>query len=195
MYQFIETMCVVDGQPQLLEYHERRVLKTFERYFPNDRPLQLRDLSFKGDGKCKFRVVYDGQGVVETQNRPYSKKCISTLKLIRDDQIDYSFKSADRQRLEEVSSQCLADQDVIIVKNDKLTDSSYANLIFRKDNQWYTPEDFLLNGVKRQFLLNSKTIKTTCMSPEDIRQYESISLINALLDPGDVLIDVENVIF
>jgi 4-amino-4-deoxychorismate lyase len=43
--------------------------------------------------------------------------------------------------------------DIIIVRNGFVTDASYANLIFRKGDEWFTPATFLLAGTMRAFLL------------------------------------------
>jgi 4-amino-4-deoxychorismate lyase len=47
-------------------------------------------------------------------------------------------------------------EEIIIVKNNCITDTSYTNLLFLKDEKWYTPSTYLLNGVMRQHLLKEK---------------------------------------
>ncbi|NHQ69893.1 aminotransferase class IV, partial [Elizabethkingia miricola] len=58
---------------------------------------------------------------------------------------------------------------------------SYSNLIFRKDNEWYTPETFLLNGVMRQHLLKSGKIKTLEIGLKNIKEFSHFQMINAMI--------------
>lgn len=48
----------------------------------------------------KARVVYGEEGIEDIQYAPYSMKDIHSLKIVKDDDIDYSFKSTDRNNLE-----------------------------------------------------------------------------------------------
>ena len=86
-------------------------------------------------------------------------------------------------------------EDIIIVKNGFVTDSSFSNLIFFDGKEWYTPSTPLLKGTTRARLLNEKKITERVIKIEDIKNYKSISLINAFNEIGDILIDIENVTF
>lgn len=48
----------------------------------------------------KASVVYGEEGIEDIQYAPYSMKDIHSLKIVKDDDIDYSFKSTDRNNLE-----------------------------------------------------------------------------------------------
>ena len=85
-------------------------------------------------------------------------------------------------------------EEIIIVKDGLVTDSSYSNLVFRQGNVWYTPSTYLLNGVKRQRLLQQEFIFEREIRPEDLDKYSKVSLINAMLDPGDISLPVDNII-
>ncbi|MGD1946112.1 MAG: aminotransferase class IV [Croceivirga sp.] len=79
--------------------------------------------------------------------------------------------------------------DVLIVKQGHITDSSYANIIFWDGKTWYTPSTYLLKGTKRSQLLHDGLIRETPIELNDLERYQGFQLINAMLDfnPRDVL--------
>ena len=81
--------------------------------------------------------------------------------------------------------------EILIVKNGLITDASYANIIFKKENRWFTPNTYLLNGVMRQALLNNKSIEVADINQINFREYESCKLINAMLGINASEIPVE----
>ncbi|MEP2669007.1 MAG: aminotransferase class IV [Cyclobacteriaceae bacterium] len=83
----------------------------------------------------------------------------------------------------------------MIAKNGLVTDSSYANILFRQDNCWYTPSNPLLSGTKRAELLDKGLIKEKEIPLQDVTQYESIKLINAMRGLEQEEIDVSNIVF
>ena len=106
---------------------------------------------------------------------------------------DYSYKYHDRRVFERLMKNSEAD-DVIIAVNDMVTDASYANLAFWDGSQWWTPETPLLNGVKRQHLLDQGLIQKRTISTNDVRSFKKVSLINAMLDLGDLEVDISSML-
>jgi len=70
---------------------------------------------------------------------------------------------------------------VIITKDGFITDSSVANLVFKRKDKWLTPFTYLLNGTQRQFLLDQKIIEEEKITINDLHRYEKVKLINAML--------------
>ena len=79
-------------------------------------------------------------------------------------------------------------EEIIIVKNNCITDTSYTNLLFLKDEKWYTPSTYLLNGVMRQHLLATKKIKETEITLQNIKEFTHFQLINSMNDFDDMFI-------
>ncbi len=113
-----------------------------------------------------------------------------------------SFKNKNRSNpenvnnLKDVNKNELANKlaiDILIVKNGLITDTSYSNIILYDGKEWFAPKSFILNGVKRQFLLNTGKIKEIKIALEDLKNFEKISLINAMLEPQDIEIGIENI--
>jgi 4-amino-4-deoxychorismate lyase len=111
---------------------------------------------------------------------------IRSLKLVYDDNISYSYKYTDRTnilRLFDLREEC---DDILIIKNGKVTDSSYANVIFRDFNgTWVTPATFLLHGTRRSNLLFNKLIREVDIGVSDLHLYTDLRLINAMLGIED----------
>ena len=57
-----------------------------------------------------------------------------------------------------------------------------------KDKTWFTPKSYLLNGVMRQNLLQSKEIKEAEITLDNIKDFTHFQLINALNDFDDMFI-------
>lgn len=96
--------------------------------------------------------------------------------------LDYTYKYLNREIFSQIKNQT-SGREPIILQNQFFTDSSFSNLVFfSKNGQWHTPKTFLLNGVKRQFLLERKIIFEKEISERDLSDYTHFKFINAMLD-------------
>jgi 4-amino-4-deoxychorismate lyase len=136
---------------------------------------------FIGTETYKCRVVY-GKEIESIEFAVYQPKLISTLKLIEDNEIDYSYKFADRENINRLYGQRGSCDDILIVKNNLITDTSYCNILFFDGTNWITPESPLLKGTKRQQLLDEGKIRAARITVDSLRNYQKFMLINALLD-------------
>lgn len=190
MSQFIESIKVEDKKIFLLDQHQKRVNETFS-YFGKEKPLNLSaifsSLEHDEDGLYKFRIVYDLTGKHSTQMIPYAMSEISDFQLVENNSYDYSFKFENRKELEKMKILAKA-AEIIIVKNNHLTDASYANLLFKKGKDWFTPKTFLLNGTQRQTLLKSKKIKEAEITLNNLSDYSHFQLINSMNDLDDAYV-------
>lgn len=187
MSQFIESIKVEDKEIFLLDQHQKRVNDTFAN-FGKDQPINLDEI-FKGlehdeDGLYKFKITYDLTGKFRTQMIPYAISEIADFQLVENNIYDYSFKFEDRKELEKMKILSKA-AEIIVVKNNHITDSSYSNILFKKGKDWYTPTTYLLNGIQRQNLLRSKKIKETEITLQDLSEYSHFQLINAMNEFDD----------
>lgn len=187
MYRFIESICCEYGIPKLLSLHQARLDRTFAKFFPTDSPLNLVKIITKipFDGKYKCRLEY-GANSYAIDYQPYQAKVVNSMQIIHDDDLDYEYKSTNRSSLDLLYQKRKDADDVIIVRNGLVTDSYYANLAFFDGNDWWTPRNPLLEGVKRKFLLDSNQIKTKEIYERDLDSFIKVSLVNAMLDIGEV---------
>lgn len=190
MSQFIESIKVEDKKIFLLDQHQKRVNETFA-YFGKEKPIDLaqiwKDLEHDEDGLYKFKITYDLTGKIRTQMIPYAMSEIASFELVENNIYDYTFKFDDRKELERMKQKSRAGE-IIIVKNNHITDSSYANIVFKKGKDWFTPKTYLLNGVQRQNLLKSKKIKEADITLQTLHEYSHFQLINALNEFDDLFI-------
>lgn len=190
MSQFIESIKVEDQKIFLADLHQKRINGTFSHFGKSD-PIDLqkifKHLEHDEDGLYKLRLVYDLDKKIRTQMIPYAIPEIHTFQLVENNSYDYSFKFEDRKELERMKMKSRA-EEIIIVKNNHITDTSFSNLLFKKGKDWFTPTTYLLNGVQRQHLLKSKKIKETEITLQNLKDFSHFQLINAMNDFDDMFI-------
>lgn len=190
MSQFIESIKIEDKKIFLLDLHQKRVDDTFA-HFGKETSINLaeifKNLEHDEDGLYKLRISYDLDKNFRTQLIPYAISEISNFQLVVNNIYDYSFKFEDRKELEKMLRQAKS-SEIIIVKNNHITDSSFSNLLFKKGKEWFTPSTYLLNGVQRQYLLKSKKIKEAEITLQNIAEYSHFQIINAMNDFDDMFI-------
>ena len=190
MSRFIESIKIEDQQMYLLDLHQRRVDETFA-HFGKEGSINLakiyKSLEHDGDGLFKLKISYDLDKNFRTQIIPYAISEIDSFRLVENNSYDYSFKFEDRAPLELMLRQAKTDE-IIIVKNNHITDTSFSNILFKKGKDWFTPMTCLLNGVQRQHLLKTKKIKSAEITVQNLNEYSHFQLINAMNDFDDMFI-------
>lgn len=190
MFQFIESIKMEDQKIFLLEYHQKRVNETF-RQFGKETSIDLekifKNLQHDEDGLYKLRIIYDLDRKYTTQLIPYAIPEIDDFQLVENNTIDYSFKYENRKEFSLMKEKART-EEIIIVKNNRVTDTSFSNLLFLKGKEWFTPDTYLLNGVQRQHLLKNKKIKETEITLQNLKEFTHFQIINALNDFDDMFI-------
>lgn len=195
MYQFIETIRIDGGMAGNLFYHNKRMNETRAHYWPGWPLVDLNNvlqLSPEMDG-VKCRVVYGEEGVKEVSYTPYAMRMVRSLRLVTADEIDYRFKSTDRVALDLLFDKRGQQDDVLIVKKGRLTDTSIANIALFDGESWYTPKYPLLKGTKRAVLLAEGIIKESEIKREDVASFSSVRLFNALINWGSLELSVKDI--
>jgi 4-amino-4-deoxychorismate lyase len=197
MCQFIETIHLNNGVLKHLDYHQNRLNKTLGHFFPGEAEIDLMALyensSLPEEGRFRCTVRY-GKSIESVSLVKYKPRKISALRVVSVKAIDYSWKYSDRKVFQELKKGVSEDEDIIIIRDDYVTDSSYANLLFYDGLRWYTPMYPLLAGTKRQKLLDEGIIFERNLKLADLKKFRTCSLINAMLDPGEVEVDIVKII-
>lgn len=190
MSRFIESIKIEDQKAFLLDLHQKRVNQTFA-HFGKEGSIDLakifKNLEHDEDGLYKLRIVYDLDKKFTTQLIPYAIPEIENFQLVENNSYDYSFKFEDRKEFERMKTKAKT-EEIIVVKNNHITDTSYTNILFLKGKEWFTPTTYLLNGVMRQHLLHEKKIKETEITLQNIKNFSHFQLINAMNDFDDMFI-------
>lgn len=194
---FSEVIKVKNGVFYNLPFHQKRMNCTTLHHF-----AQTMDFHIVADmippelrtGLVKCRVVYS-QCIESIEFTPYTFRRINSVAIVHDDTVEYPYKSTDRSHLNHLleASKC---DDIIIIKNGLVTDSTFANLVFEDSSGFYTPSTPLLFGTKRASLLASGTIRESKIHEKDLKNGAKIYLINAMIDLEDrVLLPIADAIF
>jgi 4-amino-4-deoxychorismate lyase len=183
-----ETICVQQRQfSKLLPYHQARLNRTRAALWRGVAPIDLSSVltvpDSIGSEKYKCRVTY-GPEIVSIEWEKYQPRTIQSLRLVESDRIDYAFKYKNREALNALHAQRGDCDDVLIVKNGLITDTSYANVAFFDGKNWYTPAQPLLPGTQRAFLLDQGVIIPKVIRLEDLSQYVAVKLFNAMVEWG-----------
>lgn len=183
--RLLESIRLEDGKYFNLKYHETRMRRACEALGIDYRSLHLADflkhVSNPDKGLWKCRVLYTER--IETiEFKRYTAKPIRSLKLVYDNDIRYNHKYEQRNALAKCYAQRGYCDDIIIVNDGLLTDSYYGNIVLWKDGRWFTPESHLLAGTQRASLLDAKLIQTKPISVDDLKSFEKVKVINAMMD-------------
>ncbi|GAT63773.1 4-amino-4-deoxychorismate lyase [Paludibacter jiangxiensis] len=182
MCLLLESIKVENGRPCNLEDHINRMNNSRRCLFGIQNPIilsdQLFDKEIKGVAKC--RIVYS-ETIHSVDSLPYTPRLINTLYLIEKNDIDYTYKYADRSAFQNLPAHA-PDEDFLIVKNGYITDTTFSNIVFFDGNQWVTPSTYLLNGTQRQRLLREGRIVSRNIKADDLDSFLYARLINAMLD-------------
>lgn len=191
MCQFIESIRIEDGKIYNIDYHTQRLNHTRTVFWNDATFIDLLDIIkppfLSGIQKC--RIVY-GKEIQEVTYTSYQMKEVSSLHLVFSDKIDYAYKSTKREELNNLYSQRKAADDILIVKNGLLTDTSIANIALYDGKEWFTPLRPLLKGTKRSELLDKQMIIEKEIPWNQLRKYSHIMLLNAMIDWGKIVIPV-----
>ena len=199
MYQFIETICYEKGQFQRLELHNERCNKTRSHFFGTQPALKL-ELHLQLplhliDRKVKCTVTY-GIDIISIEYVSYEIKPIKSLQLVTDNAIDYAFKYADRTSLALLSKNKGQSDDILIVKNGLITDISYANTLYLRNNIWYSQQRPLLMGTRLQYYLNERVVTPALLTPNDLSFFSEVRIINAMISiENSPVIPIESIHF
>lgn len=185
MSPFVETIRVEDGIIHNLAYNQQRLERTMNRFFPLAPPPDLQEelskTQWPANGIWKVHIEYDAAGIRLVRKEAYHIRNIKMLRLAACDDIDYTYKSADRSPLARLLEQKGDADEIIIVKNGLLTDTSYSNIALYDGSHWVTPAQPLLKGTMRQSLIDQGLLAEKDLTANDLPNFEKISLINAMM--------------
>ncbi len=116
--------------------------------------------------------MYGEKGIEDASYSSYVMRHVHSLALIQADDID----------------------DILIVKQGLLTDTSIANIAFYNGTHWYTPAHPLLKGTKRAALLEEGILQEKDIRPENLSSFSTVRLFNAMIDWGELELPVRNII-
>ncbi|NQY93796.1 MAG: aminotransferase class IV [Campylobacteraceae bacterium] len=176
MQDYFETIKCDDSEVYHLPYHNKRISNTVSLN------LNLSEYIYAPNNKLlKCKVIYNEEGIKEVTYTEYKKREISTFKLIFDDTIDYHKKNLDREDLDKLFEKKEKADEIIIIKNNLVTDTSIANIVIFDGTSWLTPKVPLLFGTTRARLLAQNDIIEANITVDMLLKSEKLALLNAMI--------------
>lgn len=182
MIQLIETIAIQNGEIQNLYYHQQRYQQAMRYLTQSSHDFDLPYIEIPPEfltGLIRCRLNYNQENYYY-EFFPYQAREIKSYQCVVDDKIDYRYKYANRQALESLLAQKGESDDIIIIQQGKVTDSSIGNLLFLKQGQWFSPQTPLLAGTQRAKLLAEHQIQLIDIEYHQITQFERMMMVNAL---------------
>jgi 4-amino-4-deoxychorismate lyase len=193
MCRFIESIRLENGVISNHKYHQDRVNMVFKAVFPACNPISLneylRNQELPDVGLFKCRLIYDTD-VRFFEMLPYQMRQIHSFKLVEADVESTHFKPEDRNLINLAYAQRGECDDVLIVRDGLITDSSYCNVAFYDGKIWKTPRIPLYYGTRRASLLDSGLIEEADIPADSIHLYQKIMFFNAMIPFGELEIEL-----
>ena len=165
----METIRIERGRIHNLPYHNARMNRTRRELFGASEEIDLAGYIHPGphQERTKCRVEYTCE-VLQVEYVPYRMRPVHSLRLVTCDEIDYSYKSTDRQCLNDLFAQRGGHDDILIIRDGLLTDTSICNVALWNGTSWITPARPLLCGTMRAYLLDKGLVQAGDIPVEDL---------------------------
>lgn len=191
MSLLFETIKIQNKKPLNLDYHFQRVSRSRCELFGLSDCTDFMDFFEKfevnEDKLFKLKIIYN-QDIVDYQLIDYAVVHKQSIKFIEKPDLYYSLKYFNRDVLVEIERGLSCNEVGIITKNGYLTDATYANIVLSDGINFYTPENCLLEGTKRQKYIDNGTIASKPIHQEELVNFKTLHLINAMIDLEDNVI-------
>jgi len=175
--QYFETIKCEDFEVFNLDYHHKRVARTIGKN------LNLQEyINPPTNELLRCKLVYDDNEILNVEYFTYKKREFKNFKIIFDDNIDYSKKYLNRDKLDNLFLKKDSCDEIIILKNGVVTDTTIANIAIFYDGVWITSKNCLLEGTSRARLIEKKELFVKDISLDMLKKASKIALMNAMID-------------
>jgi len=176
----LETLCIKESKVEHISYHNWRFNQSRRELFGIESFCDLAPLLTPPTlGTYRCRILY-GRTIESIEYIPYQPKEIKRVALVRS-AIEYSYKYANRRELDALKESSPKSDDIVIIQDGLITDTSIANIAFLENGQWITPKKPLLKGTTRQRLLESGFLREKNIPSEIISSFDGVALMNAMV--------------
>ena len=176
----LETIRIEEGKALYLDYHNQRLNQSRKELFSIDTPIDIGShITPPPKGLYRCRVLYDKE-IRKIEYLPYSPKEINRISLV-ETSINYSYKYADRSTFDKLLAAHSESDEILIVRESLLTDTTIANIAFLKKGKWITPKEPLLKGTARERLIDGGFLSLGNIRKEEISSFDGFALMNAMI--------------
>ncbi len=176
MSKYFETIRIENKEIFHLRYHQKR----FER--TSGLSLSLRDyIQPPQDGLYRCKLIYDESDITQVEYFPYTKREITSFRLV-DIDFTYDKKYLDRSDIESALAKRGECDEVLMVKDGLVCDTSIANVAFFDSRRWLTPKKPLLEGTTRARYIEEGKLTQANIATEMLQRFSKMALLNAMID-------------
>ncbi len=173
---YFETIKCEDEEIFNLKYHQQRISRTIGKN------INLGEYIYPPSSNLlRCKVIYSQDEVIDISYTPYIQRNLKRFKIIIDDDIKYAYKELDRVYLDVLNNDSLRYDDIIIIKDGLVTDTTIANIAIFKDGFWLTPVKPLLQGTTRDRLLDDNLLKESNITLEMLLTTKRFAIMNAMI--------------
>lgn len=198
MSPLFETIKICDGRIFNNDLHNSRLNNSRRILFSSKNSIDLLDHIIIPqnclNGLFRCRIEY-GKSISKIEFFPYTKRAVKRLICVENNSIDYTHKFTDRSELDSMRKNLDPTDEILIIKNNFFTDTSFSNIAFFDGSIWFTPANPLLKGTKRAYYVEHGIIIEKNITLADLPLFEKASLINAMLDLGEAEIFKQDIIY
>jgi 4-amino-4-deoxychorismate lyase len=178
---FIETLLRKNNQILNLKNHIKRIKRTHDYMKWHFEQSKWENIfKFLSNGKdARIRISYNA---FKTYFEEFELKK-RTFKKFKTVEIDFNYhlKYKNRKNFENLKNEYKNFDELILVKNRLITDTTISNLAFFDGKEWLTPKYPLLEGTKLAEIEKKYNLKRTNIHISDLKYFKKIALINAIL--------------
>jgi len=174
---YFETIKCFEEEVYNLTYHNKRIANTIGKN------INLGEYIYPiSAGLLKCKVIYSKDEIIDIKYSPYTPKDQKVFKLIEANNLNYKSKYLDRTAIDSLLKYKDSADDIIIIQDERITDTSIANIAIKKNNQWFTPTKALLEGTTRNRLIEEGFLKEHPITIKDLLEAESFAIMNAMIE-------------
>ena len=179
--EYFESIACDEFDVLNISYHEKRIMNTISKNF------SLSEIIYAPSNKyLKCKVIYNDDEIISVEYDVYKKREIKTFKLIEDNNINYSKKYLNRDNINKLFLQKEKDDEIIIVKNGFITDTSISNIVIFDGDNYLTQKTPLLFGTTRARYLEERKIYEKDITIEMLKNANKLFLLNAMIDFDEI---------
>ena len=173
---YFETIKCFEEEVFNLHCHNKRIANTIGKN------INLGEYIYPTSSELlKCKVIYSKDEIINIEYTPYIPKDLKIFKLVEADSLDYKSKYLDRTAIDTLHDHSNKADEIIIIQNGLITDTSIANIAIKKNNQWFTPTCALLEGTTRDRLLEENFLKEHPITRKELLEAEAFAIMNAMI--------------
>jgi 4-amino-4-deoxychorismate lyase len=180
----LETIRLENGRLPYLPFHQQRLVQSQAFHYGGVPAIDLQKEivipEAYREGIYKLRMLYS-ERVERIDIQAYTIRPVRALQMLKIRDLDYAYKYADRQALQSLFDSRTYGDDVLLIRDGLLTDTSYANVALYDGHKWVTPAQPLLSGTARARYLESGLLHSADIPYQALEQFVAIKLINAMM--------------